>query len=170
MKCNCSYEGPGEVINKKESDAGSYWRCPGCKSSKNIQNIHGIDTLMFHMDWEKNKEEMQMAPDIFIAYKKNLDRIKFKIWTNMKNEYVWLTVEEYKFIKKWANENNLIKPYVDEFFRTDCAICNGGHIDYDCRYYVRSVVGTCRGKTMETMMEAVNQSADEFIDSVQNAL
>jgi hypothetical protein len=169
MKCNCGFEGPAEVINWKQSDAGKSWRCPQCKSSKDMY-ITGMDKLMFYMDWGKNKEELLSAPDIFIAFKKNLDRVKFKIWTSMKNEYVWLTVEEYKFIKKWAKEHELMKPYVDEFFRADCAICNGGHVDYDCRYYVRSVVGTCRGKTMETMMEAVNQSADKFIDSVQNAL
>ncbi len=55
MKCKCGYEGLAEIGNfPNEVDGGKYknlkymntpYRCPNCKSNKNMEHINSIDSI-----------------------------------------------------------------------------------------------------------------------------
>jgi hypothetical protein len=185
MKCNCGYWGPGDVINKQKSDAGSFWQCPQCKSSKGITEIEAIDKLLHNIAWGENKEFFKEEPDVYMTYNSILKRIKCNIWlikAREKNFWeqsdVWLTIKEFRFAYKWAeqrqelarNNKGEFTHTTNQFFNVNCEICKAGDVDDQCKYYVRGLLGACKGKMMETMLEAVSQSADKFIDAVQNAI
>ena len=168
VKCKCGYEGPGNVVDEFKSDARSFWECPSCKSSKGIIFITGIDIVKKAV-LEENTRLTFTQRSIF---KSNDGRkgLNYSIEhrypdRNQQNryEYGWLSIDEYRGLKKWALEKNLFDKYCEEFAMTDCTIC-GKEIDFKCRFVAKRVVGECQGKIHETMAEANRYDTNRYED------
>jgi len=156
MKCNCGFDGLADVIDPNKSDAGSFWECPKCKSSKNIRYITGIDVVRKAI-LENNVTITFTQGRIFksVDGRKGLNYTIQRSYNGQQGryDYGWLSIEEYRGLKKWAYEKNVFDKYCEEFAMTDCTICSK-EIDFKCRFVAKRIVGECRGKIHETMAEA----------------
>jgi hypothetical protein len=167
MKCSCGYEGPGDIVDENKSDAVYFLECPKCKSSKfGIRYMTGIDIVRKAI-LEDNATVTFTQGSIFKSHdgKTGLDyTIEYRYHDrNQQNryEYGWISLEEYRWLKKWVFEKNMFDKYCEEFAMTDCTICSK-EIDFKCRFIAKRVVGECKGKIHETMAEANWPDANRY--------
>ena len=154
MLCKCGYHGPGNVVHPDMTDTKTYWQCPECKSSKGIRYITSIDII-------KKALGDETAHISFNSSRiSNHNEIGFNITYSMPesrethSDYGYITIEEYIHLKKFINEKELSNVFKEWFAEIDCEICK--HTEMmkdDCRFIVKRIVGTCKGKTEETFKE-----------------
>ena len=170
MKCGCGYEGPGNVVDEKKSDARSFWECPKCKSSKRIMHITGIDIVMRAMLEEHTRVAFTQG-SIFKSAdgRKGMNYSVELMFHNSNKEnrydYGWMSIEDYRELKKWAlkQASYVFDKYCEEFAMTDCTICQK-EIDFKCRFIAKRLVGECNGKVNETLsnVPSANRYADLY--------
>jgi hypothetical protein len=157
MKCNCGYKGQGNVVDKDKRDAGSFWECPKCKSSGGIRNLTGIDVVMRAI-FEDNARvaftqgSILKSADGQMGMNYSVEQTRHDSNGERQYKYGWISIEEYRWLKKWAMQQNIFDKYCEEFAMTDCTICKKD-IDLECPFMARRLLGECRGKIHETISE-----------------